>query len=76
MQLGAHARVFAVQVAVAIEADVAAEPAVSEDRPQGIIPVAQLLRDVVGAVIDTLAIVRPAGGEVIIADAPAIQRCV
>src|ERR1019366_1522962 len=49
-QLGAQAGVFAVQVAVVTENDVAAEPAVGEDGAQGVDAPANLFGDIVGAV--------------------------
>src|ERR1019366_1424518 len=73
MQLDAHARILAVELAVATEADVAAEPPIRQDCAEGVAAAANQLSDIPCAVIDPLAVVSPARGEIVIADAVAVQ---
>ena len=64
---------LAVVVALLAEADVAAVPAVGQDRPEGVVARADAVGHVVGPVIDPLGVVGPAGVEVVVADAPAVE---
>ena len=73
VQHGPEPRVLAVMVALLAEADVAAVPAVGQDRSQGVGARLHAAGHVVGAVIDALGVVGPAGVEVIVADALAIE---
>src|ERR1035437_1084063 len=73
MQLRAHARVLAIELAVAAEADVAAEPPVRQDRAEGVAAAADQLGDIPRPVIDPLVVVGPARGEIVIADAVTVQ---
>ena len=60
-------------IATVLEADVAAVPAVGQDRAEGVVPAAHLVGHIVGAVVDALPVVGPAGIEVIVADALAVE---
>src|ERR1035438_7882862 len=73
MQLGAHARVLAVELAVAAEADVAAEPPIRQDCAEGVAAAANQLGDIPCSVIDPLIVIGPARGEIVIADAVTVQ---
>ena len=55
------------------EADVAAVPAVGDDRAQRVLAGPDLAGHVEAAVIDPLVIVGPAGVELVVADASAVQ---
>ena len=64
---------LAVVVAHLAEADVAAVPAVGQDRPQGVVAWVHAAGHVIGAVIDAPGVVGPAGVEVVVADALAVE---
>ena len=73
VEQGAEPRLLAVMIALLAEADVAAVPAVGQDRAQGVVAGADLIGDVEGSLVDSLGVVGPAGVEIIVADAPAVQ---
>ena len=55
------------------EAEVAAIPAVGEEGFEGVVAGAELRGDIVGEVFEAVAVVGPAGGEVVVADARAVD---
>src|ERR1051325_7780570 len=73
VEFGAQTGELAVMIADVAVADVAAEPAVGEDRAESVFATADETRHIVGAVIDALVVISPAGSEVIIADALAVE---
>ena len=73
VQLGPHARVLAVKVAVAPEPDVPAEPPIRQHGAYGVRAVANEFGDIVGPVIHALVVVSPARREEVIADAMAVE---
>ena len=73
VQLTLEARVLAVMVALLAEADVAAVPAIRQDRAQGVVPRMNPVGHIIGAVVDPSGVVGPAGVEIIVADALAVE---
>mgnify|MGYP006994993756 CR=1 FL=1 len=53
--------------------DVPGVPTGSEDGPDGVVPVAEEVADVVGLVLDAFSVVRPAGRQDRVADAVAVE---
>src|ERR1035441_2966744 len=73
MQLCTHAWVLTIELAVAAEADIAAEPPIRQDCAEGVAAAADQLGDIPRPVTDPLVVVGPARGEIIIADAVTVQ---
>src|SRR5208337_4521003 len=73
VQLTLEARVLAVMVALLAEADVAAVPAIRQYRAQGVVPRMNPVGHIIGAVVDPSGVVGPAGVEIIVADALAVE---
>ena len=73
VELTLEAGVFAVMVALFAEADVAAVPAIGQDRAQGVVPRMNPVRSHQGPVVDPSGVVGPAGVEIIVADALAVE---
>src|SRR5690606_10313206 len=64
---------LAVVVAHALEAEPAAIPAVGEERAEGVFTGAKMCGDVVGEIFEAVAVIGPAGGEVVGANALAVE---
>jgi len=73
VELTFEPRVLAVMVAQLAVADVAAVPAIGQDRAQSVIPSMKPVGHIIGAVIDPPGVVSPAGVEIFVADALAVE---
>src|SRR6185437_15456973 len=73
VQLGAKSRLAAILIAHAGVAEVSAVPAIAEGCADDVFALGEQRSDVIGAVVDALVVIGPAGDEMIVAEAFAVE---